>query len=62
MATTNDAHETLDQPNDDQWTVPKLIGLIILTLGAFFVFIYNVSPFDDVGPIVPSDPPTFSQR
>jgi hypothetical protein len=57
MATAKDAPQTLDQPNDDQWTVPKLIGLIILTLGAFFVFIYNVSPFYDAGPVAPSEPP-----
>ncbi|APR82497.1 Hypothetical protein A7982_07846 [Minicystis rosea] len=30
-------------PTDD-WTVSKLVGLGLLVLGAFFVFIYNVSP------------------
>lgn len=30
-------------PTDD-WTVPKLMGLAVLVLGCFFVFIYNISP------------------
>jgi uncharacterized membrane protein YukC len=30
-------------PTDD-WTVQKLIGLGVVVLGAFFIFIYNVSP------------------
>jgi hypothetical protein len=32
-----------EQPPTD-WTVEKLIGLAILTLGSFLILIYNVSP------------------
>ena len=28
----------------DDWTVPKLLGIAVVVLGSFFVFIYNVSP------------------
>ena len=30
-------------PTED-WTVPKLLGLAVLVLGAFFVFINTISP------------------
>jgi uncharacterized membrane protein YukC len=30
-------------PTDD-WTVPKLVGIGLTVLVAFFIFIYNVSP------------------
>lgn len=33
-----------DEVPTDDWSVPKLIGLGLLVLGTFFVFIYNVSP------------------
>lgn len=43
MATKNDAPQMLDQPPDN-WSVPKLLALLVLVLGGFLVFIYNVSP------------------
>ncbi|WP_275939212.1 hypothetical protein [Polyangium spumosum] len=30
-------------PTDD-WTVPKLLGLAVIVLGGFFVFISTISP------------------
>lgn len=30
-------------PTDD-WSVPKLLGLAVLVLGGFFVFINTISP------------------
>jgi hypothetical protein len=38
------ATEPTQTPTNDDWTVPKLMGLAVLVLGAFFVFIYNISP------------------
>jgi hypothetical protein len=32
------------KPSNDPWSVLRLMGLAGLTLGAFFVFIYYVSP------------------
>jgi len=43
MATKNDAPKLLDQPPDN-WSVPKLLVLMVAVLGSFLVFIYNVSP------------------
>lgn len=43
MATKNDAPQVLDQPADD-WSVPKLLALMVAVLGSFLVFIYFVSP------------------
>jgi hypothetical protein len=28
----------------DNWTVPKLLGLAVLVLGLFFIFISSISP------------------
>jgi hypothetical protein len=28
----------------DNWTVPKLLGLVVLVLSLFFIFIYSISP------------------
>lgn len=42
MATTNP--KDLPRVNEGDWTVPKLIGLILFTLGSFLTFIYYVSP------------------
>ena len=40
MSSSNDIQQV---PTDD-WTVPKLLGLTVLVLGLFFVFIYTISP------------------
>jgi hypothetical protein len=37
-------HSHVEEVPTDDWSVPKLIGLVFLVLGTFFVFIYNVSP------------------
>lgn len=42
-------HVDTDHVPTDDWTVPKLIGIGLLVLGTFFVFIYNASPFDGLG-------------
>lgn len=42
MSTTNP--KDLPRVNEGDWTVPKLIGLTIFTLGSFLTFIYYVSP------------------
>jgi hypothetical protein len=44
----SEASHTDEVPTDD-WSVPKLIGIAALVLGAFFAVIYTVSPFDGVG-------------
>jgi len=43
MATKKDAPQMLDQPPDN-WSVPKLLALMVAVLGSFLVFIYFVSP------------------
>lgn len=43
MATKNDGPIVLDQPADD-WSVPKLLTILVLVLGSFLTFIYFVSP------------------
>lgn len=40
----SDDHENTDHVPTDDWTVPKLIGIAVVVLGSFFIFIYNVSP------------------
>lgn len=40
MSSSNDTKLVLT----DDWTVPKLLGLVVLVLGLFFVFIYSISP------------------
>lgn len=45
---SSEAIDTETVPTDN-WSVPKLIGLVVLVLGTFFVVIYSVSPFDGVG-------------
>ncbi len=40
---SSDTIDTEEVPTDD-WTVGKLIGLGVLVLVVFFVFIYNISP------------------
>lgn len=40
----SDSHDSTEAPPTDDWSVPKLIGIAVLVLGTFFVFIYNVSP------------------
>lgn len=42
-------HVDTDHVPTDDWTVPKLIGILVLVLGGFFAFIINVSPYDGVG-------------
>jgi hypothetical protein len=42
MATTNP--KDLPRVHEGDWTVPKLIGLILFTVGTFLCFIYYVSP------------------
>lgn len=44
MATKKDAPLILDQPSSDEWTVPKLLGIVVVVLGGFLTFIYFVSP------------------
>lgn len=43
MATKNQAPLVLDQPPDN-WTVPKLLAIVVAVLGSFLTFIYFVSP------------------
>lgn len=43
MAKNTDAPTMLDQPADD-WSVPKLLVLLVAVLGGFLTFIYFVSP------------------
>lgn len=38
------ANESTEKAPTDDWTVPKLMGIAVVVLGAFFVFIYNISP------------------
>ena len=38
------ANESIVPTVTDDWTVPKLLGMAVTVLGAFFVFIYNISP------------------
>lgn len=38
------ADETIVPVVTDDWTVPKLLGIAVVVLGGFFVFIYNISP------------------
>jgi hypothetical protein len=37
-----------ESPNDkvptENWSVPALLGLAVLVLGGFFIFISNISP------------------
>ncbi len=36
--------DTLNLVLTDDWTVPKLLGLAVLVLGLFFIFISSISP------------------
>ena len=38
------ATESKQEVPTDDWSVPKLMGLAVLVLGAFFIFISNISP------------------
>jgi hypothetical protein len=38
------ANDSTQPALTDDWTVPKLLGIAVLVLGGFFVFIYNISP------------------
>jgi hypothetical protein len=38
------ATQSTQEVPTDNWTVPKLLGLAVVVLGSFFVFIYNISP------------------
>lgn len=38
------ANESIVPTVTDDWTVPKLLGIAVVVLGTFFVFIYNISP------------------
>jgi hypothetical protein len=40
---SSESSDSNQVPTDD-WTVPKLLGLAVLVLGSFFVFIYYASP------------------
>lgn len=44
MAQATHDPKNLPRIHEGDWTVPKLLGLLLFTLGAFFVFIYYVSP------------------
>jgi hypothetical protein len=43
MASSTDP-KNLPRVNEGDWTVPKLIALLVFALGSFFAFIYYVSP------------------
>jgi hypothetical protein len=38
------SNESIPPVQTDDWTVPKLLGIAVVVLGCFFVFIYNISP------------------
>ena len=40
----SDHHVNTDEVPTDDWSVPKLIGSVLLVLGSFFVFLDNGSP------------------
>jgi hypothetical protein len=44
MATLQTDHKNLPRVHEGDWTVPKLVALLLFVLGAFFCFIYYVSP------------------
>jgi hypothetical protein len=46
MSSIENSGRTPGRPADPgaNWTLEKLIVLLVITLGSFLVFIYNVSP------------------
>lgn len=38
------ANDSIQPAITDDWTVPKLLGIAVVVLGSFFIFIYNISP------------------
>jgi hypothetical protein len=38
------ANDSTQPAPTEPWTVPMLLGIVVVVLGGFFVFIYNISP------------------